>query len=158
MVKCEKWACSTLEAGKNKPILYITKTRDFKRFCEINKEKSGILRLPIFGLSDKTWTCGLYHPNAPGRRVYSVISWIISLYRWLFGFFVDFQEISLYSKNVHPVHSFNWYAPKLCIKKLCISRILRLSVDGIIPHFYQFVKQIFKFCILIRQMILQSLK
>ena len=30
---------------------YIAKTRDFKRFCEINKEKSGILRLPIFGLS-----------------------------------------------------------------------------------------------------------
>ena len=54
VVKCEKWACSTLKVGKNKPIMYITKTRDFKRFCEINKEKSGILRLPIFGLSDKT--------------------------------------------------------------------------------------------------------
>ena len=62
-VKCEKWACSTLKAGKNKPVMFITKTRDFKRFCEINKEKSGILRLPIFGLSDKTWTCGLYHPK-----------------------------------------------------------------------------------------------
>ena len=47
VVKCEKRACSTLKAGKNKPIFYITKTRDFKRFCEINKEKSGILRLPI---------------------------------------------------------------------------------------------------------------
>ena len=54
VVKCEEWACSTLEAGKNKPICHIKKTRDFKRFCEINKEKSGILRLPIFGLSDKT--------------------------------------------------------------------------------------------------------
>ena len=54
VVKGEKWACSTLEEGKNKPIDYIAKTRDFKRFCEINKEKSGILRLPIFGLSDKT--------------------------------------------------------------------------------------------------------
>ena len=54
VVKGEKWACSTLEAGKNKPIVYMEKTRDFKRFCEINKEKSGILRLPIFGLSDKT--------------------------------------------------------------------------------------------------------
>jgi len=54
VVKGEKWACSSLEAGKNKPIRYVAKTRDFKRFCEINKEKSGILRLPIFGLSDKT--------------------------------------------------------------------------------------------------------
>ena len=54
VVKGEKRACSTLKAGKNKPIMYIAKTRDFKRFYEINKEKSGILRLPIFGLSDKT--------------------------------------------------------------------------------------------------------
>ena len=54
VVKCEKWACSTLEVGKKKPIYYIAKTRDFKRFCEINKKKSGILRLPIFGLSDKS--------------------------------------------------------------------------------------------------------
>ena len=54
VVKCEKWACSTPKAGKNKPILYIAKTRDFARICAINKEKSGILRLPIFGLSDKT--------------------------------------------------------------------------------------------------------
>ena len=41
------------EEEKNKPIDYITKMRDL-RFCEINKEKSGILRLPIFGLSDTT--------------------------------------------------------------------------------------------------------
>ena len=54
VVKGEKWACSTPKAGKNKPIDYIAKTRDFKRFCEINKEKSGLLRIPIFGLSDKT--------------------------------------------------------------------------------------------------------
>ena len=54
VVKCEKWACSTLKIGKNKPIVYITKTRDFTRICEKIKEKSGILRLPIFGLSDKT--------------------------------------------------------------------------------------------------------
>ena len=47
VVKGEKWACSTLEAGKNKPIMFIAKTRDFARICEINKEKSGILRLPI---------------------------------------------------------------------------------------------------------------
>ena len=32
-----------LKAGKNKPISYVTKTRDFKRFWEINKEKSGAL-------------------------------------------------------------------------------------------------------------------
>ena len=51
VVKGEKWACSTLKAGKNKPVYYIVKMRDFKRFCKINKEKSGILRLPIFGLT-----------------------------------------------------------------------------------------------------------
>ena len=28
-----------------------------------NKEKRAIRRLPVFGLSDKTWTCGLYHPK-----------------------------------------------------------------------------------------------
>ncbi len=54
VVKGEKWACSTPKAGKNEPIMIITKTRYFKRFSEINKEKSGILRLTIFGLSDKT--------------------------------------------------------------------------------------------------------
>ena len=54
VVKCEKWACSILKTGKNKPIFYIAKTRDFKRFSEKIKEKSGILRFPIFGLSDKT--------------------------------------------------------------------------------------------------------
>ena len=31
VVKGEKWACSTLEAGKNKPIDYIAKMRDFAR-------------------------------------------------------------------------------------------------------------------------------
>ena len=34
VVKDEKWACSTLKAGKNKLIVYITKTRDFERFYE----------------------------------------------------------------------------------------------------------------------------
>ena len=34
VVKGEKWACSTPKTGKNKPLLYITKTGDFKRFCE----------------------------------------------------------------------------------------------------------------------------
>ena len=38
VVKCEKRACSTLETGKNKPIDYIAKTRDFKRICEKTKE------------------------------------------------------------------------------------------------------------------------
>jgi len=31
IIKSEKRACSTLEAGKNKPIFNITKTREFKR-------------------------------------------------------------------------------------------------------------------------------
>ena len=50
VVKGEKRACSTLEAGENEPICHIKKTRDFAGIYEINKEKSGILRLPIFGL------------------------------------------------------------------------------------------------------------
>jgi len=32
VVKCEKRAYSTLEAGKNKPFTFITKTRYFKQF------------------------------------------------------------------------------------------------------------------------------
>ena len=52
VVKGEKWACSTPKAGKNKPVMFTKKTRDIKRFCEINKEKSGILRLPISGLNN----------------------------------------------------------------------------------------------------------
>ena len=38
VVKCEKWACSTLKVGKNKPIDYVAKTRDFARICEKIKE------------------------------------------------------------------------------------------------------------------------
>ena len=51
VVKGEKWACSTLKAGKNKPIDYIMKTRDFKRFSEKIKEKRGFVMNPRFGLS-----------------------------------------------------------------------------------------------------------
>ena len=38
VVKGEKWACSTLEAGKNKPINYVMQTRDLARICEKIKE------------------------------------------------------------------------------------------------------------------------
>jgi len=54
VVKGEKRACLTLKVGKNKPIDYIAKTRDFKRFCEKTKEKRGFVMNPRFGLSDKT--------------------------------------------------------------------------------------------------------
>ena len=54
VVKCEKWACSTLEAGKNKPIDYFMKTRDFARSCEETKENRRFNRTSDFGLSDKT--------------------------------------------------------------------------------------------------------
>ena len=47
VVKGEKWACSTLKAGKNKPIMFITKTRDFKRFCEEIKKIGGSIEPPI---------------------------------------------------------------------------------------------------------------
>ena len=46
-----KWACSILEAGKNKPIYYVMKTRDFKRFSEKIKEKRGFVMNPRFCLS-----------------------------------------------------------------------------------------------------------
>ena len=42
VVKCEKWAGSTPKVGKNKPVIYMAKTRDFKRFCEKIKEKSEV--------------------------------------------------------------------------------------------------------------------
>ena len=51
VVKCEKWACSTLEAGKNKPVMFVAKTRDFKRFSEKTKEKRGFVMNPRFGLN-----------------------------------------------------------------------------------------------------------
>ena len=38
VVKGDKWACSTPKAGKNKPIIFVAKTRDFKRFSEEIKE------------------------------------------------------------------------------------------------------------------------
>lgn len=38
VVKCEKWAYSTPKAGKNKPIRYITKTRDLKILRKKTKE------------------------------------------------------------------------------------------------------------------------
>ena len=34
VVKGEKWACSNLEEGENKPVMFIVKTRDFARICE----------------------------------------------------------------------------------------------------------------------------
>ena len=46
VVKCEKWACSTLKAGKNKPLDYITKTRDFAGIYEKIKR-------PPFGLVNR---------------------------------------------------------------------------------------------------------
>ena len=51
VVKCEKWVCSTLKAGKNKHIDYIAKTRDLARICEKIKEKRGFVMNPRFGLS-----------------------------------------------------------------------------------------------------------
>ena len=38
VVKGEKWACSTPKTGKNKPVIFIAKMRDFKRFYEKIKE------------------------------------------------------------------------------------------------------------------------
>ena len=38
VVKGEKWACSPLKLGKNKPVIFIAKTRDLARICEKIKE------------------------------------------------------------------------------------------------------------------------
>ena len=54
VVKGKKRACSTPKEGKDKPIMFIAKTRDFKRFSEKTKEKRGFAMNPRFGLSDKT--------------------------------------------------------------------------------------------------------
>ena len=51
VVKCEQWACSTLKAGTNKPIMIIAKMRDFARICEKIKEKRGFVMNPRFGRS-----------------------------------------------------------------------------------------------------------
>ena len=51
VVKGEKWACSTPKAGKNKPVMFVAKTRDFKRFSEEIKEKRGFVMNPRFGTS-----------------------------------------------------------------------------------------------------------
>ena len=64
VVKCEKRACSTLEVGKSKPIMFIAKTWDFKRFSEKIKENRRFVWASDFGLSDTTWTCGIYHPKS----------------------------------------------------------------------------------------------
>ena len=53
MFKGEKWACSTLVKGKNKPVLFIIKTRDFAR--KIKKNRA--LTNSNFCLSDKIRTC-----------------------------------------------------------------------------------------------------
>ena len=50
-IKGEKWACSTLKAGKNKPVMFIAKMRDFARICEKIKEKRGFVMNPRFGTS-----------------------------------------------------------------------------------------------------------
>ena len=34
-------------------------------FIKKNGAVRNIGHIPVFGLSDKTWTCGLYHPNRP---------------------------------------------------------------------------------------------
>ena len=54
VVNGEKWACLTLKVGKNKAVIFVAKTRDFKRLCEEIKEKRGFVMNPRFGMSDKT--------------------------------------------------------------------------------------------------------
>ena len=47
VVNGEKWACSTLKTGKNKPIVFVAKTRDFARICDEIKEKRGFVRMRL---------------------------------------------------------------------------------------------------------------
>ena len=143
VVKCEKRAWSTLEAGKNKPIRYIVKTRDFKRLCEEIKEKRGFVMNPRFGLSDKTWTCGLYHPKMEKTGNISCYRGLFHVIVCYFTLLCTFWVISSCLKNVHLVHSFNTYASKLCIKKLCTSRFCEASDTYIIVFFRRYVKKYF---------------
>ena len=43
---------------------FLVKAR-IERFCEVNKEKSGILRFPIFGLSERLKLAASTTPAAP---------------------------------------------------------------------------------------------
>ena len=64
VVKGETWACSTLQVGKNKPIYYVIKMRDFKRFCEEIKEKRRFSWTSVFGLSDRVTALRSVMPSA----------------------------------------------------------------------------------------------
>ena len=87
------------------------------------KEKSGILRLPIFGLSDKTWTCGLYHPNGFLHQGLWPFSFIFSENRAVFTLFDAFLMIFVSSEKCTLVHNCTHYAPTLCTDLLCNRQI-----------------------------------
>ena len=93
------------------------------RFREINKEKSGILRFPIPGLSDWTWTSGLYHPNGFLHQGFWPFSFIFSENRAVFTLFDAFLMIFVSSEKCTLVHNCTHYALKLCTDLLCNRQI-----------------------------------
>ena len=68
-------------------------------------QKTGILRSPFSGLSDTTWTCGLYRPNLPKIAKHLEISQDIFVYFWLF-----FLVLRAFS---------NFFASEVCTRFFC---------------------------------------
>ena len=101
-----------------------------------------------YGLSDKTWTCGLYHPNGLLHQVFSRYH---SLFRDIvlyLRFLTPFWRLSCYPSLVHAVHNHTHYAPTLCTKILCIVlngglRYFYLNSDAIICQVLFWKKVIF---------------
>ena len=102
-LKWWKWVLSAQMigvAGQNQEVLRLLN-------LERNKGNPNSFGLPVFGLSDKTWTCGLYHPN--GVRLlcksaniveYLPISLIFRGFRLLFGKYRLPKKCTRYRKNI----------------------------------------------------------
>ena len=84
VVKRKKRACSNLNSGRNKPILFTAKTQAFTSFCGKTKEKRESYDSRFSGLSDWTWTSGLYHPKVARYQLrHTQMSWRLVYYSTL---------------------------------------------------------------------------
>ena len=111
---------------KHRYLIYHQKSR--KALWE--KKNPTAFRLSDFGLSDKTWTCGLYHPNGPLHQGLEPFSCLISEYRIVFRLFDTFLAIFVSSQKCTLVQNDTHYAQVLCTELLCNGQIRGLR------HFY----------------------
>ena len=120
--------------------MYITKTRDLAKICEKTKENRRVYWTSDFGLSDKTWTCGLYHPNGVWKVCKSAnIVEYLPLSLIFSGFSATFRKISS-AEKMYTVQEKYHLVPKSCTGFFCISRLLWLLLKGIISHFSPKIK------------------